>query len=164
MAKTLVARETARNDSGLRYLLVRAGTTACAFPLRYAIETMRPRPIAQLRGVPEFVLGVAIVRGQPVPVVHLGRLLRAEGTIPVTRFATLRLGSRCLALAVQAVMGVREMEPDDLTEFPSLLGPDGAEVIEAIGRLDAELLVVLSAMKIVPEPVWEALSARSTAS
>jgi len=125
---------------------------------------MRPRPVALLKGVPPFVLGLAIVRGETLPVVHLGRLLRGDATDSVSRFVTLRLGSRRLALAVEGVLGVRDVNPDDLMGLPSLLGPESAQLVEAIGRLDAELLFVLSAMRIVPEPVWDVLCAGVVAS
>lgn len=131
----------------------------CAFPIAHAIETMRPRPVEPLRGMPAFVLGLAIIRGEPLPVVHLGRLLGAEGSSSASRFVTLRAGRRNLALAVEEVLGVREVDSDRLTELAPLLGADAVEVIETVGRLDAELLVVLSAMKIVPQAVWEALAA-----
>lgn len=40
---------------------------------------MRPLPVAAVAGAPDFVAGVAIIRGDAVPVVDAARLLTGEG-------------------------------------------------------------------------------------
>jgi purine-binding chemotaxis protein CheW len=144
-------------------LLVRAGARACALPMAHAVETMRPRPIEGVAGAPAFVLGLSIIRGDPLPVVHLGRLLGDAEVSAVSRFVTLRLGRRSLALAVQSVVGALELDSARLTELPPVLGAESDGVVAAIGQLDAELLVVLRTMRIVPEPLWDALLAGKSA-
>ena len=52
-------------------LIVMAGARACAIPLDYVAETMRPLPIEPVAGTPGFVRGVSVIRGAPTPVVDL---------------------------------------------------------------------------------------------
>jgi purine-binding chemotaxis protein CheW len=44
--------------------------------------------------------------------------------------------------------------------MPPLLRGANADVVQAIGTLDAQLLVVLRSSRILPEEVWDALTKR----
>ncbi len=138
-------------------LVCRTRSLLCALPLRQVVETMRPLPVEPLAGAAPFVRGVSLIRGAPVPVVDLGALLLPSEAADPTRFVTLRLGSRRLAVALEAVLGVRAL-PEALSSLPPLLADASAESVSALGRLDQELLVVLEATRLVPGPVWAALA------
>jgi purine-binding chemotaxis protein CheW len=137
-------------------LLVRVSSGVCALPLAEVIETMRPLPVSPLSGVSDFVSGVALIRGVPMPVVDLGSLLGTDGQTTSARFVTLRSGGRTIAIAVQSVIGVAELD-GNLASIPPLLKSARTDAVEAIGSLDAELLLTLQAAKLVPESVWAAI-------
>lgn len=137
-------------------LFCRVRARLCAMPLQHVVETMRPLPVEPLAGMPAFVMGLAVVRGQPLPVVDAGALLGDLEDPQHTRFVTLVTGRRNIALAVEAVLGVRELPPD-LQGLPPLLREASAEVVSAIGTLDAELLLLLESARIVPDSVWQAV-------
>ncbi len=141
-------------------LLVRAGTHTCALPVSHVIETMRPLPVEPLADAPGFVLGLSIIRGAPVPVVDLGTLLSTPSGRPPARFIMVRAGDRKVALAVDAALGLCEIEPVSLSDMPPLLSGARHEMIDALGALDAELLLVLKTGGIVPPEVWDALAQR----
>jgi len=61
-------------------LLCHVGSFVCALPVEHVVEIMRPLPIRHLEDVPPFVLGVALVRGAPAPVVDVARLLGVDST------------------------------------------------------------------------------------
>jgi purine-binding chemotaxis protein CheW len=140
------------------HLLCRTGSMICALPLPGVVETMRPLPIEPLAGVPPFVLGVAIIRGAPTPVVDTGKFLGVPGTCPA-RFVTAKVAGRIAALAVDAVLGVRALPQASLSELPPLLRDVSAESVMALGVLDASLLLLLETSRMVPEPVWGMLEA-----
>lgn len=141
-----------------KFLLVRAGARVCALPLAAVAETMRPLPVSAIAGVPAFVSGVAIVRGEAVPVLALGALLGDREPAPPARFVTVRAGSRTAALAVDAVVGVAALGAGDAPHVPLLAdASDGA--IEALGARDEDLLVVLRTARLVPDAVHRALEA-----
>jgi len=174
--RTTAARGAGRSDAsgGARvsnqassartsYLVSRAGGKQLALPLADVIEVMRPLPISKLEGAPEFVLGVAVVRGGPVPVIDAGALVgEAPGTRTtrtISRLVTVRVGARRAALAVEALLGVHALDASELKAVPPLLRGVGAGVAEAMGALDDELLLVLRAARLVPAEVWRALEA-----
>jgi purine-binding chemotaxis protein CheW len=145
-------------ESGVRPSLVcRVGGRLCALPLASVIETMRPLPARPIEGAPELVVGVAIVRGSPTVVVDAARLFDGPGSRPA-RFVTLRVGQRVIALSVDEVVGVRNLSSAGLDGVPGLLEPAVGEAVSAIGTLDAELLLVLDAMRLVPEELLHQLA------
>jgi purine-binding chemotaxis protein CheW len=91
------------------WLVCRLATRLCALPLENVAETMRPLPIEPLAGMPASVLGLSVIRGQPVPVIEAARLFDETGPEP-QRFITIRIGGRLVALAVDSVLGVRSIE------------------------------------------------------
>lgn len=144
--------------SSLRLLVCEVGRRACGLSLEHVVETMRPLPLEPLATAPAFVAGLSIVRGEPVPVLDLRRLLgSAPSSEPAKRLVTLRFGSRSAGVLVDAVQGVRRIPDGTLRSLPPLLGEASAEVVREIGRLDEQLLLVLEGGRIVPEAVWAAL-------
>ncbi|HEX7896836.1 MAG TPA: chemotaxis protein CheW [Planctomycetota bacterium] len=138
-------------------LLVRARARVCALPLSSVVETFRPldlRPVSDLP-IPAFVLGVAVIRGEPVPVVDLGALLGLAEPASPKRWLTLRLGGRFVALAVEDVLRVVPAERLDRKPLPPLLS--GAKAVDALGTLDGEFLSVLETGRLVPDETWSAL-------
>jgi purine-binding chemotaxis protein CheW len=149
------------NDAGgagtATWLLCRAGTSTCALPIGQVIETMRIRPIEAVAGAPPYVRGLSIIRGAPVPVVEAG-LMFGDRPALSERLVTMRIGSRTVALAVESVIGVRDIAAGTCAALPPLLRDAGRETIAAIGSLDAEFLFVLRIARIVPEDVLARLS------
>ena len=138
-----------------QFILLRASSRTCAIPLVHVVETMRPLPVREISGAPEFVAGMAIVRGRATPVVDLGTLLGVRGAGRARRYVTLRVGTRHLALAVEGVVGIRALADLSLDPVPPLLMHLDRQWIERIGALDSELLLVLRASRILPDEVWQ---------
>lgn len=141
-------------------LLVRAGRQLCALPLEHVAETMRRLEVRAIARVPPFVLGVAVIRGVPVPVVDaLSVVAGGEPSAHVTRLVTLKAGDRLVALAVDQVIGVTRTDPSKLS--PLLTGACH-DVVSALGTLDTELLAVLRTGTLVPEDAWTMIEAGAT--
>lgn len=141
-----------------RILAVGFYRRVCAVPLMQVIETMRPLSVDPIAGVPSFVRGVSIVRGIPTPVVDLGTLLGMPGGV-AGRFVTLRVNERQIALSVEAVLGVHDLDRSTIQKLPPLFHEASKDFIEAMGTLDAQLLVVLQKGWTLPDGVWKSLAA-----
>ncbi|HEY4954888.1 MAG TPA: chemotaxis protein CheW [Gemmatimonadaceae bacterium] len=151
---------TVRASERIPVLVVTVGVLACAIPLHHVAETMRPLSIEPVAGTPHFVRGVSVIRGAPTPVVDLKALLEnGENSTTYGRFVTMKLGERWVAIGVDGVVGLRELDSAQLGELPPILRNVAADVIDAIGTRDAQLLVVLRAARIVPDEVWTTLAA-----
>jgi purine-binding chemotaxis protein CheW len=138
-------------------LLCRLGAGLCALPLDCVVETMRPLPVARVDHAPPFVLGLAVVRGEAIPVIDGARLLGAGHPSAAQRFVTLKVGARRVALAVDDVVGLRDLASVSLGSLPPLLGQAESDAVAAIGSLDQQLLLVLGGARAVPASAWAAL-------
>ena len=138
--------------------MLRVRGRLCALPLEHVVETMRPQPVSSVAEPPPCVAGVAVIRSAAVPVVDVGRLLDPSARVEpgsaqrALRFVTVRTGDRTVALAVDEVVGIRTLTTDALRDLPPLLREAGSDAVAAIGTLDAELLLVLRAARLVPAP------------
>jgi purine-binding chemotaxis protein CheW len=133
------------------YFLLRSASRICALPLGSVVEVLRPLPLRPVQGAPPYVAGLAVLRGTAIPVVDLERLLEGTKSAVPGRFVSLRVGDRKLALAVGGVLGVRALAESVFQGLPPLLQHSESPVIESLGALDSELLVLLSAGRLLPE-------------
>jgi purine-binding chemotaxis protein CheW len=148
----------ADRDGGRQQLILRVGSRLCAVPLAQVVETMRLLPIKSIAGVPGYVRGLSIIRGEPVPVIDAALLLGNE-TAPAARLVTIRTGARIVALAVDAVEGVIEIGAAKRSELPPLMRQAAADTIAEVGMLDAELLLLLRTARILPQSLFDQLAA-----
>jgi purine-binding chemotaxis protein CheW len=116
-----------------RSLVVRAANHTCALNLEHVIEILRPLPVA------------------------LAALFNAPGGAS-TRFVIVRTGEKRIALAVDAVLGIREFAENDYQALPPLFRDAAARAVETIGVLDSELFFVLKTATLVPAELWESLT------
>jgi purine-binding chemotaxis protein CheW len=140
-------------DSG-RWLLCRIAKRLCALPAECVLETMRPLPVEPIAQSQSFVLGLSLIRGSPVPVVDAAAMLDGAAGRP-GRFVTMQVGGRCVALAVDGVIGLRSLGADFGAALPPLLKDSASDVVAAVGTLDAELLLLLHAARAAPETLLE---------
>jgi purine-binding chemotaxis protein CheW len=121
---------------------------------------MRPLPIVAIAGVPSFVCGVSLIRGEPTPVVDLGALLGANEPPSFTRFVTVRAGGRQVALAFEEVLHVQQISAESMAALPPLLQGTSEAAVSAVAVLDTDLLFVLDGARAVPDSVWPLLDER----
>lgn len=146
--------------TSLPALIVRAQNLTCAIPLKYVAETMRPLPVESLREMPSFVIGLAVIRGGPVPVISVAALFGGNSSRLAARFVSCRAGERWIALAVSDVIGVYNVEGMSFETLPSLLQQANSEFVAAIGTLDQQLLLLLEVGRILPAEDWDKLLKR----
>jgi purine-binding chemotaxis protein CheW len=147
-------------DATVRLLVCKVGAKLYALPLEQLLENMRPLPTEPLAHLPDFVLGLALIRGRPTPVLDARRLLGSPSEQAPERYLTLDLGTatqRVVALAVDAVVGVRALPPDALGDLPSLLHAPGGPGVRAVATLDADLVLLLERTRLVSEDLWQRL-------
>jgi purine-binding chemotaxis protein CheW len=166
MIKVLVTKQMLRgvmSIDNIAVLLCRVDGRLCALYVSSILETMRPLAVEPMAKAPDFVLGLSIIRGVAVPVVDLGRLLGGRAA-QLGRFVTVKAGARVIALAVDAVLGVRELSANTLQALPPLFSESSAEVTKTIGILDQELLFILQSTLLLPGGLLAELTAEGPTS
>jgi purine-binding chemotaxis protein CheW len=145
--------QVADNDSGTLMLIVRAAGRLCGLPLTSVVEIMRPLPVQALAGLPAYLRGLAVIRGQPIPVVDVSTLLAGVAGDRIGRFLTMRGEGRPFSLAVEAVLGMRTVDRGALRAIPELREP-ARELVDSVGALGTELLTVLKASRAFADEMW----------
>jgi purine-binding chemotaxis protein CheW len=138
-------------------LIVQLDWTCCAIPLIDVLEVMRPLALERVAGAPNFVMGLALIRASPVPVIDLNVVVSGETSTGHKRFITLRVEDRIVALAVRSVVGIAPLDISLIRRLPPLLKNSNTSVIESITKLDSHFLVVLNAAHLLSEQQWAAL-------
>lgn len=137
----------------MEVLVFMVDAQVCALPLAAISEVMRGQPIVPREGLPQGVLGTAIIRGQAVPVVDAGQLLLGN-TTSARRLLLLRIGERHVALAVDGIVGPRSISEQQLCATPPLLQANDL-VVDSIAVLDSELVHVLNSLRLITDDALE---------
>ena len=129
-------------------MVVQAGELRCALPVSVVREIMRPMPVRRVAGMAAAVRGVSIIRGEPIPVVSLDRLL-GQPEAEERRFVVLRTPGRDCALAVDQVHTLRSVKSDVWQAMPRLLSrmESAAQMVAE----DQDLVVSLNMARLVAE-------------
>ncbi|GAA3452967.1 chemotaxis protein CheW [Dactylosporangium matsuzakiense] len=118
-------------------LIFGVGRLLCALPLADVVETVRPLPVQPFADGGG-LLGVAVIRGEAVPVVDTAGLLGDPGTVP-SRFVTVEAPGGTVAFATGPVLGVRAV-----ARSTAQAPPDGSALVDAVGVLDGRPLLFLN--------------------
>jgi len=139
-------------------LVARAGAHRCALPTHDVVEVMRRQPVRAIAPLAAFIEGLAVIRGQAVPVVSLPRLFDPAATETTTRFISVRIGHRLVALAVSEILGMRRLPARQLSVLPPLLGAIEQTAVSGLEVLDHQLLVVLDCARLISDGDWAELA------
>lgn len=134
-------------------LVVRAHSLSCAFPVEAVSEITRALPLRGLARGPAYLRGASLIRGQPTPIIDLAVLLGGEALARPARYVVLRANSP-VAVAVDAVSGVRVTRRDSLGALPRLLNFAGGEHVRSLLSLDGDLVPVIASAFVLPAEVW----------
>ena len=145
------------SEERLSALVVRVNTRAFALPLSSVVETLRALPTEPVVGALPFVRGLSIIRGAATPVLDLGQLLGGPPGGPGGRWVVLRVGTRRVAVMVESVERVAQLERTTLKALPPLLQGASSAAMQAVGELDRELLLVLDASRLLSVEELDAL-------
>jgi purine-binding chemotaxis protein CheW len=141
-------------------LVTKVGDWLCAIPIAEVAETMRPLSTAPVPGMPLFLTGLAIIRGSPVPVVDLNGLLSLNDKRLIGRYVLIAVEKRKIALAVESVLGLRRLDDSVMHGLPPLMKEPGEQLVADIGVKDERLFLVLRAVRLIPDDIWQTLDSR----
>ena len=135
-------------------LAVLAGDEAYGFPLSAVREILVPPPLTEVPRAPEHVIGVIAVRGQIITVVDLPKMLHleAEQNEPYGRVLLVDDGEELIGVAVDRVIQVYRMEPDQI-EYASAMSAELSEYVVGVGRVPSNSSTEAEGMLILIDPV-----------
>jgi purine-binding chemotaxis protein CheW len=154
----------AQDSRNVPLLIVRAADRLCGVPLTSVVEILRPVAIQELAGLPAYLCGLSVIRGQPTAVVDVSTLLTGISDGRIGRFLSMRTDGKPFALRVQSVLGIDRVERHTLRGLPELAEP-ARDLVDSVGTLGKELLTVLRSSLAFSQEVWAGIDrARGLAS
>lgn len=148
--------------SGQReFLTFRLGKELYAVDLKGILEVTRPSAITPVPLAPSWVVGVMFLRGNVVPVFHVGRMLHvsgdgdaiepAERVLMVSRRKAGGAIENVVGLLVDEVLEVIAVPDQDLGPVPSTIGGAGAEFVVGVARKGSNLYGLLNQARVAAQ-------------
>jgi purine-binding chemotaxis protein CheW len=129
--------------------IVLVGEEQVGIPVAHLREIVRVPPVTPLPGMPEGLLGVALLRGEILSVIDLALWVGASGASRRSCLAVLERDGRTLGALADQSLGFRDVFADDLAA--DLGGLPGAERA-CISRRTRDLCAVLDVPKLFADP------------
>jgi len=152
--KATLAPNVDSDTGAVAVLAVLAGDEAYGFPLSAVREILVPPPLTEVPRAPKHFLGVITVRGQIITLIDLPKMLHleVEQTEPYGRVLLVDNGEELIGVAVDSVIQVYRMEPDQI-EYASAMGAELSEYVVGVGRVPSESSTGPEEMLILIDPV-----------
>ncbi len=144
-----VGAHVAPRETGTRHLVVRTADIRLAVPLESVRDVMRPLPLTALPGTPDWVAGVANVRGDIVTVIDLAAFLELGEPAARRGLVIVQGNDGCvLGALVDEITGIRAVTDDAespidnrLAQFLAGVGADPSGLVHRLSV--ANLLTAL---------------------
>lgn len=153
--------------AGSRELLsLRLGREHYAVELRGILEVTRPSAITPVPFAPGWVLGVMLLRGNVVPIFHVGRMLGLSGDEdsiePAERVLIVARRENVVGLLVDEVLEVIAVPDADLGPVPATLAGPRAEFVTGVARKGDRVYGLLNQARLARAETGERLDGGRT--
>lgn len=130
---------------GRQFVGFRLADQTYVFRIERIQEIVIPTGTARVPEVPDYVEGVANLRGTIIPIINLRRLfgLDPKPADGETRTVVVNVGSRTLGCTVDSVTRVMRLAADQIQAAPDTVASAGRSFIEGFARVGDDLLIVL---------------------
>jgi len=154
-AHGLPQQEELKNEwGGIAFNLGQANLLA---PLGEVVEILTMPGLSRIPGVKPWVLGIANVRGNLLPIMDLSGYLSGEKTVLNKRSRVLVMNYKGVfsGLLVDNVAGLRRFEEEDLTtEVPRVISSSYVPYLERAYKKNEEHWAVFSMRKLIETPAF----------
>ena len=138
-------------SSERQLILFTLGKGSYGIPIEHVFEIKKMEEITVVPKAPKFIEGVINMRGNVIPVIDLRKRFGMEKVeiTKRTKIIIVEIGKRQFGVVVDAVAEVVTLAADQIE--PSLPTVSGlkAEFINAIGKLNDKLIIILEISKIL---------------
>jgi len=143
--KNTAADSSRFSQSVTQFVAFRLGNQGYAFRIELIQEIVILDRITKTPQVPDYVEGVANLRGTIIPIINLRRLFGMEPK-PVdseTRTIVVNVGTRTIGCTVDTVSQVVRISADAIHAAPDTVTGHGANYIAGFARVEEQLIVIL---------------------
>ena len=154
----VVSGSLARNVA--QFVAFRIENQSYAFRIEQIQEIVILDQVTKTPQVPEYVEGVANLRGSIIPVINLRKLFGLEPK-PIdseTRTIVVNVGTRTIGCTVDTVSQVVRIAEDAIHPAPDTVSGHGASYISGFARVQEQLIVLLEVEQLLDPQKLEQVS------
>lgn len=141
-----------------KYVVFQLGSELYGLPIERVERILPEQPVVKVPKTPAMLLGIFDLRGDTVPTLDLRlRLDFSERTEAGIFVVVATNGARC-ALRVDGVAGIISLGEDQIDENPDLFARQDDDFIQAVGKSQDKLIVLLEPDNVVPADLRHTLS------
>jgi len=128
-----------------QFVAFRVADQTYAFRIDQIKEIVILTQVTRTPQVPDYVEGVANLRGSIIPIVNIRRLfgLTPQPNSPDTRTIVVNVGGKTIGCIVDSVTQVVRIDHDAIQSVPETVTCGGANYISGFAKLKDELIVLL---------------------
>lgn len=149
----------------LHLVTFRVGSELFGVPIAKVQEIVRVPAIAHIPQAPDFVEGVINLRGRVITVVDMHKRLNRAAAQDAgrerdrkSRILVVEVEGRLVGVIVDEVREVMKLQPDQVDPAPPMVAGLSNQYINGVGKLPADLLVLVDIEKILTAEQISALS------
>jgi purine-binding chemotaxis protein CheW len=153
-------RNTTMQES---YIVFEVAGASYAAPSAQVVMLEMVDTITRVPNAPEFVEGVAAVRGQIIPVISVRRRFHVQ-PIPLdirARLVVIRLGERQVGMLVDTAREFVRISSDQIHLAGDLTGP-GVEYLDGVATLPSRLILLVNLERLLSFEDRQTLAARDS--
>jgi len=141
------------------------GKEEYAIHIDKAQEIIRMQEITPLPKTPDFIKGVINLRGHIIPVIDMHKKLGFSiDNEDDARIIVVKIGEKLIGMIVTSVSEVLLINKENLEEPPEIISGLSKEYIEAIGKINETMIVIIKIDKLLSEQEKEKLHNLDTTS
>lgn len=129
---------------GSKMVVFEAGNEEYAFPILFVISIEKLEGLTAIPHMPDFVTGMAEVRGELIPVIDLERVLyNREITVDEkTKMIVLKTNELSIGVLVKDAKEILEMSADSIKQ-PGLVAYDKTKFIKGVANINQRMIMVI---------------------
>lgn len=136
-----------------------------AFRIEQIQEIVILEQVTKTPQVPDYVEGVANLRGSIIPIINLRRLfgLEPKATDSETRTIVVNVGQRTMGCTVDMVSQVMRIPEENIQPAPETVTANGANYIAGFARVNGRLMILLEIDELLDSRKLDQVSQASAA-
>eukprot|EP00831_Metopus_contortus_P053102 TRINITY_DN4460_c0_g1_i2.p4 TRINITY_DN4460_c0_g1~~TRINITY_DN4460_c0_g1_i2.p4 ORF type:complete len:306 (+),score=59.03 TRINITY_DN4460_c0_g1_i2:572-1489(+) len=144
-----------------RFLTFEVGDEFYGIEILYVTEIVSMQKVTEVPDVPEYIKGVINLRGQVIPVIDVRARFKLEAKEYDDRTCAIvvNVENAVIGLIVDSVDEVINIPEENIGPSPAISESQSCRFIKGMGRVDGNVIILLSVARLLNDDVLEGLAA-----
>jgi chemotaxis signal transduction protein len=122
-----------------------------AVPIVRVREIINQQQITGLPNMPEYMEGIADIRGNVIPIINLKKLMHLQhSSEQESKIIVITRGKITYGVLVDSITGVTTINEKDIQPSEGIAGNASTAFVDGIAKLDGRLIIILNTINLIP--------------